>query len=78
MPYETNDAMIADLLKLGKDNKEIQQACTALRQQKSAEAVLFLLRYKQLLLQELHTAQQRIDLLDFLLYQLKQNKNERR
>lgn len=22
MPYETNDAMIADLLKLGKDNKE--------------------------------------------------------
>lgn len=48
MPYETNDAMIADLLKLGKDNKEIQQACTALRQQRSAEAVLFLLRYKQL------------------------------
>lgn len=44
MPYETNDAMIADLLKLGKDNKEIQQACTALRQQRSAEANVIKLR----------------------------------
>lgn len=66
----------ASLHELGLNSKTIAEITTLLQNGDTATAAIILRHYKQQLLSNLHKAGQKVDLLDFLLYQIKNFKNQ--
>ena len=56
--------------------REMKTQLMEMLQEQNLEGVFLILRrYKRTLLEELHASEKRVDLLDFLLYELKLQKN---
>lgn len=64
------------LIELGCGDRLTEQIMEQLQTRDNGHAVMLLRRYRCTLLENLHTAERKVDLLDYLLYQLKR-KNER-
>lgn len=64
------------LHELGCDAELTGEIISLLQNGQPENAALLLRRYKHLLLAELHKAEKKVDLLDYLLYQLKNAENK--
>lgn len=73
---DTND-WIRNLYELGCNNEMTMQIVKLVQANDMDKATELLWRYKKVLLDELHNSENKVDLLDFLLYQLKKAKKER-
>ena len=68
---------IRDLHELGCGDEVTMQIVNLVQANDMDRAAELLRQHKRILLDELHNSENKVDLLDFLLYQLKKAKNER-
>lgn len=73
--YGIQDAMIQNLKNAGCNSKTIQGFSEKLKMECYEEGIYLLELHRRTLLETLHSDQRKIDCLDYLVYQLKKNRD---